>query len=212
MLDFNDKKYRDGRFVRIYYILWISIPSIRLDLAWHISIAGEYTRATTSLATLYTRHLAGGHRRVLFWALYLSLFLSRCLRAVDPLPRKRLAGFEKTIHRGSSPSPLLPAFYFTALGANCRRAARAALRAARLRAMNYYCLVPHAASRYAGSLSRARPRKAQIAKNNIALCMAREKITGWALRWRRRRRRRLLLVQSVGYRRVSRKELRCTTY
>lgn len=41
-----------------------------------------------------------------FWAFYLYLFLSRRarLRIVDLLPRKRLAGFEKTIHRGSSPS------------------------------------------------------------------------------------------------------------
>lgn len=77
-------------------------------------------RIHTCVTSLATLHETSGrrYRRVLFWALYLSLFLSRCLRAVDPLPRKRLAGFEKTIHRGSSPSP--PSSCVLFYGARCK--------------------------------------------------------------------------------------------
>lgn len=114
----------------------------------------------TSLATL---HETSGRRYStpsflgLLHLLYLSLFLSRCLRVVRILFSENVSSDSKRQSTADPPLlPFLPAFYFTTLGANCRRigrAARAALRAARLQAMNYYCLVPHAASRYAGSLS-----------------------------------------------------------
>lgn len=102
----------------------------------------------------------------------------------DPLLRKRL---EKTIHRESPPYAvlLLPPLRFIlrrsvqiAEGLEAEHGVERVLRAARLRAMNYYCLVPHAdrgLTLYAASpcslslcLSRDRSRKAQIAKNNIA--------------------------------------------
>jgi len=99
------------------------IPSICSDLAWHISILAN--TLTYDVTCHFTRHLARG-----IDAFLLDLSLSRCFRAVDSLPWKRLAESEKTILReslqclpfpcSSSPSPS-HAFYFMALSVNCRR-------------------------------------------------------------------------------------------
>lgn len=121
----------------------------------------------TSLAI--SRASGKRHRCILFGP------LSRCFRAGDPLPRKRLVGSEKTIHCESSLLLLLRVFYFTALSVNCRRIGSSTgspaccapsgdelllSRASRSRGLTLFGL---------SSRERVRPRKAQIAKNNIAV-------------------------------------------
>lgn len=104
--------------------------STRLHLAWHISIwTSEHTRARAH-AHIWCHlpfHKTSGKKH---WRIRFGPHLSRCFRAVNSLPRKRLAGSEKTIHRESMVPLLLPplllllllrAFYFTALSVNCRR-------------------------------------------------------------------------------------------
>lgn len=160
---------RHGRFLsaNFHRSAWIWHTYVNTPAKSHVH--------TYDVTYHFTRHLAKGIDAFLFG----SVSLARRFRAVDPLPWKRLAESEKTIHceplcvplSPPPPPPRLPrAFYFTALSVNCRRIGSSTGRPACCAPPGDELLLSRA-SRSRGltlfglsSRERVRPRKVQIAK------------------------------------------------
>lgn len=169
------RNYQPVWFLRIVRgRAWISILWIRLHLAWHISIAGEHTHSHMTYITChFTRHLARGIDAFFLVHLSRAAFAPWILFSESVSNPKR----QSIASPYGPPSPYPPSspcvlFY----GAQCKlpkdwkqHGQPCVLRASGRWIIIVSCLTQPRPHVMRPPLSRARPRKAQIAKNNIAV-------------------------------------------
>jgi len=149
----------------------------RLELGWHVSITGERTHTWRDVTSHLTEHLARRLTLYSFFSFFLfapfSLALLSRRDSFSPNASRRI---RKDNPPRVNPPFALCAFYFTTLCANCRRIGNSTGSPACCAPPGDELLLSRASRSRVRTLcglsspSRGtRPRKVQIAKNNIAL-------------------------------------------